>query len=106
MDVFEGAHWKKGDVLGLACDVEKGTMQLSVNGGPFVKLYSSGVSTGPAVGADLFPIMAGERGLQIRLNFGTNPHLVAVFQHAPPDFRYVMEPLHMMAESLVAKVRT
>ena len=50
--------------------------------------------------------MAGERGLQIRLNMGTNPHLVAVFQHAPPDFRYVMEPLRMMAESLLAKVRT
>jgi hypothetical protein len=79
-------------------------MQLSVNGGSFVKLFSSGVSTGPAVGSDLFPIMAGERGLQIQLNLGTDP--LSSFQHAPPDFRYVMEPLRTMTESLVAKVNS
>jgi hypothetical protein len=79
-------------------------MQLSVNGGPFVRLYSSGVSTGPAVGADLFPIMAGQRGVQIQLNLGTDP--LSSFQHEPPDFRYVMEPLRTMAESLIAKVNS
>ena len=78
-------------------------MHISMNGGSFAKLFSSGVSTRPEVGEDLFPIMAGERGLQIRLNLGTNPLLP--FRHAPPDLRYIVEPLRTMAESLVSKVR-
>ncbi len=96
------APWKKGDVIGLACDVEKGSMHLSLNGSSFNTIFSSGVSTGPAVGADLFPIMACERGLQIRLNLGTN--LLLPFQHVPPDAQYIVGPLRMIAESLTTKV--
>ena len=97
------AQWKKGYVLGLACKLEKGTMQVSLNGGSFVTVFSSGVTAGPAVGADLFPIVAGERGLKVRLNLGMNP--VLSFQHTPPDFQYSMGLLlRTIAESLEAKV--
>jgi hypothetical protein len=94
--------WKKGDVLGLACNLEKGTMQISLNGGSFVTVFSSGVTAGPVVGADLFPIMAGERGLKIRLKLGMNP--VLSFRHTPPDFQYSMGYLRTIAESLEEKV--
>ncbi len=93
---------RKGDVIGVACDVKKGTMQISINGGAFLAVFSSGVSTGPVVGSDFFPIVAGARKTKVRLNLGADAFLP--FRYAPPDTEYLVGPLRAIAESLVSKV--
>jgi hypothetical protein len=103
-DFEELCGLEKGDFIGVACDVEKGTMQVSINGGMFVTIFSSGVSTGPAIGSDLFPIVAGARKMKVRLNFGTDPF--QPFRYAPPSSVYLAECLRATAESCILKVRT
>jgi len=75
--------WKNGDVIGLACDLEKMQMHVSVNGsfaapnGVVFELAPDAVRDG------LFAALAGSSG-KVRFNLGES-----AFRHAPPaaDFQ-------------------
>jgi hypothetical protein len=76
-------QWKEGDVIGLACDLDKMEMLVSLNGsyeaphGCIFKLAPD------AVGDGLFAAFSGRRG-KVRYNLGETP-----FKHAPPSADYV-----------------
>ena len=65
----DGAQWKEGDVIGIACDLDEGTMQVSVNGewDAGSKVFDS-IRLESTVGEWLFPAFSG-KGLQARCNF-------------------------------------
>jgi hypothetical protein len=70
-----GSVWREGDVIGLACDLERGAMLVSVNGdfsAPNGLAFSRGVQPGPAVGAEMFPAFSG-RNMRVSYNMGTDP---------------------------------
>ena len=74
--------WKKGDVIGLACDLENNQIHVSVNGnfdtpnGVVFKLSSEDVNQG------LFAAFTGVSG-KVRYNLGQ-----ISFKHAPPSSEY------------------
>jgi hypothetical protein len=75
-----GPKWKRGDVIGLAVNLEAGTLHVSVNGeypegGP---AFAGGVKLGEEEGEWLFPALSG-RDMRVRCNFGQDG-----FRHAPP----------------------
>jgi hypothetical protein len=80
-----------GSVLGLACDLDAGTMQVAVNGvasgrnngTPFKK----GVRPGPKVGSGLFPALTGGR-CKVRYNMG-NDLIGKPFRFSGPTAEYV-----------------
>jgi hypothetical protein len=82
-DSAYNCSWKKGDVIGLACDLEKNQIYVSVNGtfdepnGLIFELSSDDVHEG------LFAAFTGVSG-KVRYNLGQTP-----FKHAPPssDFK-------------------
>jgi hypothetical protein len=67
-----GGHWKVGDVIGVACDLDRGALLVSVNGdlaAPNGLAFSVGVRPGPVVGASLFPALSG-RGVRVAYCLG------------------------------------
>ena len=59
-----GGAWKVGDVIGLACDLDRGALLVSVNGdfaSPNGLAFSVGVQPGSAAGASLYPAFSGRR---------------------------------------------
>ena len=98
------SSWHKvGSVLGLACDLDAGTMQVTVdgsfsgrNGGtPFKK----GVHPGPKVGSGLFPAVTGGK-CQIKCNLG-NDLLRNPFRFSAPSTDYIA--LSISANSLLTQ---
>ena len=70
-----GAIWKAGDVIGVACDLDRGAMLVSVNGDfapPNGVAFPKGVQPGLATGPKLFPAFSG-RDLTGAYNLGTDP---------------------------------
>ena len=63
------SQWKVGDVIGIACDLDQGTMQVSVNGewDAGSKAFDN-IRLESMVGEWLFPAFSG-KGLQARCNF-------------------------------------
>ena len=79
--------WKDGDVVGVACDLDEGSMRISRNG-DFLPpnggvVFGSGLVAGPLIGCFLFPAIAGDR-VRIRCNFG-----LQTFKHLPPAADYL-----------------
>ena len=80
---YECDQWKSGDVIGLACDLDKMQMHVSLNGS-FAAPNGDVFELAPdAVGDGLFAAFSGISGT-VRYNFGEVP-----FRHAPPaaDFQ-------------------
>jgi len=75
--------WQDGDVIGLACDLDKMQIHISLNGS-FAAPHGVVFELAPdAVGEGLFAAFSGNRG-KVRFNFAE-----ADFRHAPPaaDFQ-------------------
>jgi hypothetical protein len=72
-----GAKWQEGDVVGLACDLERGQILVSVNGSFEAP---NGVVFEQAGGfeGEMFAAISGKTG-RLRYNLGETP-----FSHAPP----------------------
>jgi hypothetical protein len=88
-----GGVWQEGDVIGLACDLERGAMLVSVNGdfsAPNGLAFSRGVRPGPAVGAELFPAFSG-RNMRVAYNLGTDPVARPFHAVASRDSRCAVE---------------
>ena len=86
--------WQTGDVIGLACDLDKMQMHVSLNGS-FAAPHGVVFELAPdAVGNGLFAAFTGSRG-KVRYNLGEESSLAArsmglrPFRHAPPaaDFQ-------------------
>jgi hypothetical protein len=79
--------WKNGDVIGLACDLDKMQMHVSVNRS-IASLNGVVFDLAPdAVGDGLFAAFSGYRG-KVRFNLRES-----AFRHAPPaaDFQAFVE---------------
>jgi len=80
-----GAKFAAGDLIGVACDADRGVLAVSLNGSfapPFGDAFTEGVRPGPAVGAGLFFAFGGENG-KLRYNTGGDPGRPLRFP--PPD---------------------
>jgi hypothetical protein len=80
-------EWKDGDVVGVACDLDEGSMRISRNG-DFLPpnggvVFGSGLVAGPLIGCFLFPAISGDR-VRIKCNFG-----LQTFKHLPPAPDYL-----------------
>jgi hypothetical protein len=79
---ISGQNLKKGDVLGLACDMINKNISFSLNGSfdaPF------GVAFRPITAEWIAPAFTASKGSQVVANFGAPRQ----FKHAPPDDGYV-----------------
>lgn len=75
--------WKEGDVIGLACDLDKMEMLVSLNGS-YEAPHGCIFTLAPdAVGDGLFAAFSGRQG-KVRYNLGETP-----FKHAAPSADYV-----------------
>jgi hypothetical protein len=80
-----GGVFAAGDVLGVACDADRGVLAVSRNGSfapPFGDAFTEGVRPGPAVGAGVFFAFGGEKAT-LRYNTGADP-VGRPLRFAPP----------------------
>ena len=69
-----GAAWQAGDVIGLACDLDRGALVVSVNGDfapPNGVAFARGLRPGPSAGPALFPAFSG-RDMVVSYNLGAD----------------------------------
>ena len=78
-----GGAWRPGDVIGIAVDLERGTMSVSVNGSfaPPNGAAFDCVRPGPTVGSAVYPALSAS-SMKVEVNFGLDPERPLVF--APP----------------------
>jgi hypothetical protein len=78
-----------GKTLGLALDLDAGTLRVSVDGGAWAVAFQDGCAPGAAAGAALFPALSGCDGARLRCNWGGDGGRPT--RHAPPsgDYRAV-----------------
>jgi hypothetical protein len=84
----------KTRTLGLALDLETGTMRVSVDGGEWAVAFPradpgnepNGCTPSAAVGAALFPALSGYGNARVRCNFGGDAG--RPFNHSPPSGEY------------------
>ncbi len=76
-----GVEWKKGDVLGLACDMVNKSVSFSVNGSFEPPL---GLAFQNIAAHSIAPAFSARNGFKVVANFGQLP-----LKHAPPDETYV-----------------
>ena len=70
------APLRVGDVVGVACDIEAGTMHMSVNGvrgNCTATVFSGGVRPDRIVGSGLIPLVCGLKGCTVAGNMGQAP---------------------------------
>lgn len=88
-----------GNVLGVAVDQDRGTMQFALterfeakppNRSQWITAFESKVNTSAVVGSGLFPALSGGKGVKVRYNFGFKREKMI---HTPPveDFRTIAE---------------
>ncbi len=75
-----------GKTLGVAADLDAGTLFFASDGGPWTTSFTSGVAPGPEVGPALFPALSGSGDARVRCNFGTDAS--QPLRHAPPSDDY------------------
>ena len=84
-----GTAWQPGDVVGVAADMESGTLSYSVNGSfeaPNGAAFE-GVACAPG---GVFPALSGQGGLKVRCNFGGGAGAgLGAFRFAPPSDGFV-----------------
>ncbi len=88
-----GSGWYiVGKTLGVALDLDAGTLLVSVEGGKWDVAFQDGCSPGSSVGAALFPALSGRTGARLRLNWGADAR--RPMRHSPPsgDYRAVGLP--------------
>ena len=78
-----------GKTLGLALDLDAGTLRVSVDGGAWAVAFQDGCAPGAAAGAALFPALSGCTGARLRCNWGGDGG--RPMRHGPPsgDYRAV-----------------
>jgi hypothetical protein len=81
-------QWKKGDTVGVACNLSTGSMLVSINGNFSNLNFSQPIRTGIRVGSCLFPIIGGGFRNQVKYNLGFDP-VGRPFQFSPPDKSYL-----------------
>ena len=80
-----GRPFEPGDVIGVLCDADRGSLAISVNGSfapPFGEVYSDGVRPGREVGGGLFPVFGG-KDVTLGYNAGSDLEL-RPWRFAPP----------------------
>ena len=78
--------FKAGKTLGLALDLDAGTLRVSVDGGAWAVAFQDGCAPGAAVGAALFPALSGKAGARLRANWGWDRE--RPMRHGPPEGDY------------------
>jgi hypothetical protein len=81
--------FEAGKTLGLALDLDAGTLRVSVDGGAWAVAFQDGCAPGAAAGAALFPTLSGKGGASLRCNWGGDAR--RPMRRAPPsgDYRAV-----------------
>ncbi len=86
-------NWGGGGTLGLALDLDAGTLQVSHDGGEWAPAFPSSLEehAGPiapsaAAGAALFPAVCGDGGARVRFNWGADAG--RPLKHDPPSGEY------------------
>ena len=59
--------------LGLALDLQIGSLLVSADGSTWVSAFESGLCPSRTVGAGLYPAISGSRHAKVRCNFGLDP---------------------------------
>ena len=75
-----------GKTLGVAVDLDAGTLRVSVDGADWAVAFQAGCAPGAAVGAGLFPALSGSDGARVRCNWGADES--RPMRHAPPASEY------------------
>ena len=81
-----GRQLQPGDVAGVLCDLDRGSLTISVNGSfapPFGEVFDSGVRPGRSVGGGLFPVFGG-KDVTLGYNTGADP-VGRPLRFAPPE---------------------
>ncbi len=81
--------FEAGKTLGVAVDLDAGTMLVSVDGGDWVVAIPEGCTPSATAGASLYPALSGNDGLRLLCNWGADPG--RPMKHRPPseDYRVV-----------------
>ena len=80
------AGWSEaGKTLGVAVDIDSGTMSVSVNGGAWAVAFPKGCTPSVEAGAALLPAVSGNGG-RLRCNFGADA--ARPLKHGPPSDEY------------------
>ncbi len=81
-----GGWFTAGKTLGVALDLDAGTMLVSVDCAGWTVAFADGCAPGAAVGAGLFPAISGQRGARVRCNWGADTG--RPMKHCPPSGEY------------------
>ncbi len=90
-----GGWFAAGKTLGVALDLDSGTLRVSVDGGEWAVAFPDGCAPSAAAGGALFPALSGECGASVRCNWGADAR--RPLKRAPPSGGY-------MAVGLAGKV--
>ncbi len=80
-----------GKTLGVALDLDAGTLLVSFDGGDWAVAFPNTTHTGPCrpsdtAGAALFPALNGSKGAWVRCNWGTDKE--RPMRHSPPSEQF------------------
>ena len=74
-------------MLGLACDLDAGSLLVAADGGPWETCaFPAGPRPGGVVGGGLHPFLTGADGLRVRCNWGADA--ARPLKHAAPSGEY------------------
>jgi hypothetical protein len=88
-----GGWFGAGKTLGVALDLDAGTLLVSVDGAAWTVAFADGCAPSAAVGAALFPALSGSEGAQVRCNWGADAG--RPMKHGPPSGEYCAVGLAM-----------
>ena len=82
MSTVAAGWFVAGKTLGVAADLDAGTLLVSVDGADWTVAFQAGCAAGPAVGAGLYPAVSGQGGARVRCNWGADAG--RPMRHGPP----------------------
>jgi hypothetical protein len=88
---FVVENWMaEGRMLGMALDLDSGTLRVSVDGGEWVVAFPSATHTSSCrpsadAGGALFPVVCGNSGVVVQCNWGASRPM----KHDPPSRDYI-----------------
>ena len=86
-----------GKTLGIAVDLDAGTMLVSVDGAAWADAFDAACAPSAAVGAGLFPALCGSGGVRVRCNWGADA--ARPMTRSPPSGGY-----RAVGQALLAQV--
>ncbi len=92
-----GGWFAAGKALGMALDLDAGSMLVSVDGAAWTVAFAAQnrpCCPSAAAGAALFPALSGWGGASVRCNWGTDPE--RPMRHGPPSGEY--RPIGLLME--------